>query len=123
MASQTTKIRVVKEADDVHDAIADDIDAALAGQNLATEAVVTATTKVLIANSKQKLADTIDTLRRHAAGIEQELAQANTACEMAIAAAKKERESRVAGYQSELSQIKITVGALDSARAQLAAHA
>ncbi|WP_192242945.1 hypothetical protein [Mesorhizobium silamurunense] len=124
MASQaSSKIRVVKEPDDAHDQVADEIVASLGEQNLAHEPVALATTKALIAGSKQTLAKSIDTLRRHAAGIEQEMAQANTDYETAIATAKKDRDARVAGYQAELSQIKITVNALDGARAQLAAHA
>lgn len=115
MASQaSSKIRVVEEAshDQVADEIADSLD-----QHL------TATTKALINNSKKRLAETIDELRRHAAGIEQQLADTNTEYETAVAAAKKNRDARIAGYQSELSQINITVGALDGARARLAAHA
>lgn len=120
MASQP-KIRVVKEADEVHDQVADDISAALTEQDL-DNAAPQSTAKTLISAARNGLVNSIDRLRRQGSRIEQNMASANADFEKAVAAAKTLRDDRLAEYKAELFQVNETISALDGARTRLASH-
>lgn len=120
MASQP-KIRVVKEADDTLEDLADQIDAGLEQQG-ATEEDLSLNTGSMIAGAKKGLVNMIGGLRGHASLIEQEMSQAAADFDKAVAAAKALRDSRIADCQAELFQVNHTISALDGARAKLAAR-
>ncbi|CDX26865.1 hypothetical protein MPL3356_60594 [Mesorhizobium plurifarium] len=121
MATQQAKIRVVKEADETHDQVADDISLALADQEL-DKAAPASTARTLIAAAKNGLVNSIDRLRRQGSRLEQNMASANADFEKAVSAAKTLRDDRLAEYKAELFQVNETIRALDGARTQLASH-